>query len=65
MSRFVWEVRNGDTLVFNPDEASLDLFWLRDEFDNRPDPDVLAQAIIKQRKPDSNGSAVTLSALGA
>jgi hypothetical protein len=65
MSRSIWEARNGDRLVFNRDEASLDLFWLRDEFDNLPDPDVLARAIIKERKLAANGSAVTLSALGA
>jgi hypothetical protein len=42
----------GTGWFFNPDEASLDLFWLRDEFDNLPDPDVLALAIIKNaRRP--------------
>jgi len=34
----------------NPDKASLDIFWLRDESledcDNLPDPDVLAQEIV-------------------
>ena len=33
------------------DKASLDIFWLKDEsleeFDNLPDPDVLAQEIVE------------------
>jgi hypothetical protein len=39
--------------LVNRDQASLDIFWLRDESledsDNLPDPDVLAQEIVVPR----------------
>jgi len=44
-----WRAYDYDELI-NRDNASLDIFWLRDEsleeFDNLPDPDVLAQEIV-------------------
>jgi hypothetical protein len=41
----------GTGWFFNRDKTSLDIFWLRGEslkeFDNLPDPDVLAQEIVE------------------
>ena len=45
-----WRAYDYEDLV-NRDKASPDIFWLRDEsledFDNLPDPDVLAQEIVE------------------
>jgi len=45
-----WRAYDYEELI-NPDKASLDIFWLRDESleesDNLPDPDVLAQEIVE------------------